>query len=601
VPLIGVEGVGHGDAPGLHRRHDLVRLGLLDSRVVSPLGDEQWPDDAIDIGQWRVSLQQRPPLFGAVVANAHGEQFDHRLPVRRNRLQQRDQVRRPNDVHATGEHLRVERQPGQRRVAAKTATHDRHARRVGDTLGDGPLHAVLLIFQYLAAPLEVAGVGERLAEAGGRAEVDRQHGVAPVGQPLVPAVEAPAIAPPGAAVGDEDQGQRRVGDAVAIAVAARREGVVDDQVQPVAGGNDRRTHLGQRQPFQLGAVGEQEVGRPPLAVVEIVARRAVVNDVGHQPEAVVLRTAGDLHLTIGHRGQKVEVRGNCRVEHLPLLAVVDEGHRLHVALRRMAQHLVGVGALIAGQQRALASRYVNSHQCGRIAIATVAQIEDVAALVEAGGGRRQHVRGRERLPQRPVVAISPKDVQPAGRRHLDRGADGQVVINFHAYEAVVFQQQRPLAAGQVDAIDVVPLRVAVVESHKNFVRPVMAQTNDLRCHAVERGQVAHFAGGNVGRVNAPVLIPPFVLDVEDVAAGVGPGIEANAAPSVGRHRAGVGRTVARRNPDVQHAVARGQPGQMLAVGANGHLRPVGVTEKDAAGDEGQVVGRHILSSVRRTF
>ena len=61
------------------------------------------------------------------------------------------------------------------------------ATRVGSAMpslhrpGDGVEQVVV----HLAAPLQVAGVDERLAEAGRAAEVDRQHRVAAVGQPLV--------------------------------------------------------------------------------------------------------------------------------------------------------------------------------------------------------------------------------------------------------------------------------------------------------------------------------------------------------------------------------------------------------------------------------
>ena len=62
--------------------------------------------------------------------------------------------------------------------------------RVGDAFLHGPVDGVDQVVVHLAAPFAVAGVDERLAEAGRAAEVHRQHGVAAVGQPLVVRIEA---------------------------------------------------------------------------------------------------------------------------------------------------------------------------------------------------------------------------------------------------------------------------------------------------------------------------------------------------------------------------------------------------------------------------
>ena len=56
--------------------------------------------------------------------------------------------------------------------------------RVGDALLDGPVDGVDQVVVHLQAPLLVAGVEELLAVAGRAAEVDLQHRVAAVGEPL---------------------------------------------------------------------------------------------------------------------------------------------------------------------------------------------------------------------------------------------------------------------------------------------------------------------------------------------------------------------------------------------------------------------------------
>ena len=71
-----------------------------------------------------------------------------------------------------------------------------------------PVGAVEQVVVHPGRPLKVRGVGEVLAEAGGAAVVDAQDRVAAVGEPLDGGVEIPMIAPPRAAVDEQDGGER---------------------------------------------------------------------------------------------------------------------------------------------------------------------------------------------------------------------------------------------------------------------------------------------------------------------------------------------------------------------------------------------------------
>ena len=126
------------------------------------------------------SLQQLAPRLGARIADPPGQVLEERCPVGRDGRQQRLQVGRADDVDAAAEHLGREGEARQRRVAAVGAAHDGDAVRVGDALLHRPVDGVEQVVVHLAAPFEVAGVDERLAEAGRAAEVDRQHGLAAV-------------------------------------------------------------------------------------------------------------------------------------------------------------------------------------------------------------------------------------------------------------------------------------------------------------------------------------------------------------------------------------------------------------------------------------
>ena len=67
-------------------------------------------------------------------------------------------------------------------------------------------------------PLAISGVDEALAEPRRAAIVDRQHGVAAIGEPLMFGIEPVAVARPGAAVNVEYE---RYGLFGALAFAAR--------------------------------------------------------------------------------------------------------------------------------------------------------------------------------------------------------------------------------------------------------------------------------------------------------------------------------------------------------------------------------------------
>ena len=102
----------------LHRLHDLIGLGLLHARVVGALPDQQRLLDRVDVRERRTLGQQLLAFLGARIADARGELFEERLPVRRDRREQRLQVRRADDVDAARERVGREREADERRVAA---------------------------------------------------------------------------------------------------------------------------------------------------------------------------------------------------------------------------------------------------------------------------------------------------------------------------------------------------------------------------------------------------------------------------------------------------------------------------------------------------
>src|SRR5438270_5522416 len=120
--------------------------------------------------------------------------MEHRpssLPIRRNRIEQRDEIRWPDDRNTCRVDVWRERQSGQRCIAAIAAAEDPDALWIGSALLDEVFHAPSEIVLHLLAPLQIAGIEKLLAIAGGGSEVRLQHGVAAVGQELCERAVAP--------------------------------------------------------------------------------------------------------------------------------------------------------------------------------------------------------------------------------------------------------------------------------------------------------------------------------------------------------------------------------------------------------------------------
>ena len=228
----------------------------------------------------RLPLELGLALRRLRVAHALVEDDAARLPVGRDRVEQRDQVRGADDVHRRRVEVRREGDARERRVAAVRAAHDPDALRVGDALGHEVLHAPGDVVLHLVAPLLVAGVEELLAVAGGAAEVGLQDRVAAVGEELGEVVEAPAVARPGAAVRQDDRGQVLRGHAL----RQREEG---RDLEPVRGRVAHGLHLRHvlaRDPLADLVLQGQLLGRP---VEEVALAGVGVARGGDQHDPVV--------------------------------------------------------------------------------------------------------------------------------------------------------------------------------------------------------------------------------------------------------------------------------------------------------------------------
>src|SRR5206468_1169826 len=121
----------------------------------------------------------------------------------------------------------------------------------------------------------------------------------------------------------------------------------------------------------------------------------------------------------------------------------------------------------------------------------------------------------------------------------------------------VLVQQLALSGADVDAVDVVPGLVTVVEPDRQHVRLIQAQLLYAGVDAGQGGEVARGPAFHRHRVDVPVLGAALVLDVEHVRTAVGPGVEADAALAVAGDDTSCAHVACRRHPDVEHAVLGG--------------------------------------------
>ena len=193
---------------------DLIRLRLLDPRIVRALDHQQRHLDPAGRVERRLPLEQRLAFGCRWISHSLVEESPRRLPVGRNRLEEGQQVGGTNDRNATRVDVRREGEARQRRISTVGAAHDPDPLRIGDSLAheipDSPGQVVL----HRLSPLLVPRVEELLPIPGRTSEVGLEDRIAPIGQKLREGVVAPHITRPRPAVRKDDEGQVFGGDSL---------------------------------------------------------------------------------------------------------------------------------------------------------------------------------------------------------------------------------------------------------------------------------------------------------------------------------------------------------------------------------------------------
>ena len=348
-----------------------------------------------------------------------------------------------------------------------------------------------------------------------------------------------------------------------------------------------RMHGSEPIDLQLRPGGEQLGDAAAAAVVEVIGGGRLGGAGGDDPPAVVEGAVGDLDLAGQGPLQVLEIGGDALVERNPVERQVLGAHRLDHARPRVGHDAADVGLGVLGDEPLLARLPIAGDQRGLVAAYRGDPVERGAILREAHGAGGEIVLvldHHERL--EPGAGYAIDDVPALLVARLEGEPRMQLAVQHDAGQLVaVLVQQLALARADVDAVDVVPGLVAVVEPDRQHVRLIEAQLLDAGVDARQRREVARRPALDRHGKNVPVLGAALVLDVEHVRAAVGPGVEADAAlPVVGEDARGA-HVAGRRHPDVEHAVLGGEPGQPASVRRDLALRARRVAEQPRAGNE----------------
>ncbi len=100
------------------------------------------------------------------------------------------------------------------------------------------------------------------------------------------------------------------------------------------------------------------------------------------------------------------------------------------------------------------------------------------------------------------------------------------------------------------------LRYSIVKPYNDLIRVLLAYRLDPGLNALQRGQVDSLFGIKIHAVDPPVLLTCFILNVQDVFAGVGPAIEVDAAEGIVRDWLYLLKVIWKTHPYVHNAVYR---------------------------------------------
>ena len=383
--------------------------------------------------------------------------------------------------------------------------------------------------------------------------------------------------------------QRRFG----LPFRVRRQGEIGDQLQPVAGADDGAAHRRQAIGLEIGTRGEELGDLASVPLVEVIGGRRLRRARNHDPAVVVARPVGDADLAGQQAVQPLQVVGHALLERDPVEGEVLGADGLDRKRRGVSDEMADVRLRVLGQHTLLARLPIGGEQGRRVAAHRRETVEGAAVAREADGVGRQIVLVLDDADRLELVAVDAvADAATLRRAGLGGEPRAQLAIEHDARQLLaVLQQQLALAAANIDAVEVVPGLVAVVDRDGHHVGLVEAHVEDAGLHAGDGREIARLAASDPHRIDMEVLGAALVLQIEHVEAVVGPAMKADAALLVAGDDARGAQVARRSQPDVEDAILGRDPGQPAPIGRNLGLRPSRIAEQLGARNERERGGR----------
>ena len=222
VPFIRINHVGDRNIPGLHSGDDGIAFRHLAAHVIDAVKDQHGLRDILDSVDGRAFGEQLAAFLGARVAVAAIHVFCKPGPIGRQGLQQRLQIGDTDHGNGATENLRRECRAYERSQPAIRHAEDRDPVLLRYSLIDCPIDHVDQVVMHLAGVLFFARRDEGFAEPRRATVIDREHGIAPIGQPLMIAPIAEDITRPRTSMHDQYHRQR-LGRAITFDVGRQRQ------------------------------------------------------------------------------------------------------------------------------------------------------------------------------------------------------------------------------------------------------------------------------------------------------------------------------------------------------------------------------------------
>jgi hypothetical protein len=355
---------------------------------------------------------------------------------------------------------------------------------------------------------------------------------------------------------------------------------VTNQVEAIARADCHRPHRHQRGTGQLRSRVVELAQRLGLTLIQVRHGGFDIGSSTHNPQPVILGTADYGPIPDVLRREKVEIGLDARLER-DVLGALD----IHRVGDRFLCEDIGDGppdirTRIGGQNAEGSGReFEAGEHCG-VATSAVAQEERGPVGVQVRRPRIARVLRAEACPIRPTPVRRMAQYVERAVPAVFRGEAGAVVIVYDKRrEATVFFDQHQLAADDMQRVEIKVFGVAPIQMDQHVLTTDAAYRGDPCPNAVKWGEVSGNPVERVNHENMKVLIAIDVLQIEQmVRAVVGPAVDTDAALAIIGDDLGPFRRLRRSDPDVQHAVNRGKPGQKPTIGADLGVGPGRIAE-----------------------